>query len=189
MEQKEFLAYALRTSRNQAGMSQEYVAYELGVARKTIQNWEKGISEPTIDQALSWFRVLKISPLPYLFRYVYPEMENISSNDHVEVLRKSLLSFVEAMPEEAVRQLLYLFYGDHGSSPRAVLNMVTAHLQTPMRDRVVAGSVILKNYELANKQDAITGKDHIQPDVELLRKAIEKGEQAAVSNENTYAPM
>lgn len=189
MEQKEFLAHALRQSRNLSGLSQEYVSFELGVARKTVQNWEKGVSEPTIDQALNWFKTVKVSPLPYLFQYVYPQMENISSADHIEELRKSLMLMVEAMPEEAVRQVLYLFYGDHGSAPRAVLNMVTAHLQTPMRDRVVAGSVILKNYEMAKKQGNITDENHVQPDVELLRHAINKGEEAAVANEDCYVPV
>lgn len=141
----DFLSRTLRETRVLKGRSQEFMALELGLARKTVQNWEKGVSVPSIAQALQWFRVLEMSPLPYLFQYVYPEMEGLSGEDEDHRLREALHKLVDEIPVEGMRQLLYLFYGDHGSSPRAVMNMVTAHLQTPMHDRVTAGSVILKN--------------------------------------------
>lgn len=183
---RNYLTCILCQTRAQAGKSQEYMALEMGVARKTIQNWEKGASAPNIDQMIMWFKILNISPLPYLFQYVHPEMEKISSKDDVEHLRKSLVKLISDMPAEGVRQLLYLFYGDHGSSPRAVLNMITAHLHTDMKDRVTVGNVVLKNYEVAMKRDAITGKGHVLPDVEFLRESIELGEKAAVENHDAY---
>lgn len=181
-----FLAKTLRETRTKQKRSQEYMALEMGIARKTVQNWEKGISAPSITQTMDWFRILQVSPLPYLFQYVYPEMENISSKDEDEKLRKSLLTLIEQLPPEGIRQLLYLFYGDHGSSPRAVLNMLTAHLQTPMRDRVTASSIILKNYQIAQKQNTITSNEHVQPDLSTLQKAIQKGENAAIEGSETY---
>lgn len=183
---KEYLANILGRVRVEKRCSQEQMALELGVARKTVQNWEKGVSEPTIHQAISWFEVLAVSPLPYLFQYMYPDMEGISSADADEHLRQMLFNLLTELPPEGVRQLLYLFYGNHGSSPRAVLNMVTAHLQTSMRDRVTAGSVILKNYEIAQKKDTVAKKEHVQPNVELLRDAIKKGEEAVVGDEEAY---
>lgn len=186
MEREGFLATSLKKSRQLAGKSQEYMSLEMEIARKTVQNWEKGVSRPTIDQALNWFKILNISPLPYLFQYVYPEMEGISSDHNIVELRKALRTLLEVLPDDGVRQLLYLFYGDHGSSPRAVLNMVTAHLQTEMKDRVSAGSLILKNYEIASKKGTITGENHVKPNVELLKKAIELGENAAVEDYGAY---
>lgn len=177
---------ALRESRGRTNRSQEFMALELGVARKTIQNWEKGSSEPTIEQAIQWFRVLGISPLPYLFQIVFPDMERISSSDEEAKLRRSLEDMIDELPMEAVRQLLYLFYGDHGSSPRAVLNMLTAHLQTPMASRVSQGSVILKNYEMAVRRNELSDSGHIQPNTELLKEAINRGMDAAVNNDGAY---
>ena len=177
---------ALRDARAISEKSQEYMALELGVARKTIQNWEKGTSEPTIKQAIEWFRVLGVSPIPYLFQTVYPDMEGINSNHKIDNLRSSLETLIEMLPEEGVRQLLYLFYGDHGSSPRAVLNMITAHLQTPMKDRVTNGTVVLKNYRIAERKNELTSTEHVMPNVPLLERAIELGEDAAVNNELAY---
>ena len=189
MDQKDFLAFALKESRVSSGISQEYLAFELGVARKTVQNWEKAISEPTIDQALCWFKVVNVSPLPYLFQYVYPNMEGINGKDSVEKLRDALLSLISVLPEEAVRQLLFLLYGDHGGAPRAVLNLMTAHLQTPLHDRVIAANVIIKNYEMAKEQNTLAKPLHVQPDIDFLNHAAEAGEKSAIAGNSTYAPL
>lgn len=181
-----FLARTLRETRMKKAFSQERVALEMGIARKTVQNWEKGISAPSIEQAIEWFRILEISPLPYLFQYVYPDMEKISASDDDKRIRVSLLTLLSELPPEGIRQLLYLFYGDHGSSPRAVLNLITAHLQTPIRDRVVASHIILKNYEMSQRRDENTSKDHIHPDVKLIRDAISRGEDAVLNDRETY---
>jgi len=177
---------ALRIARNLSGRSQEYMAFELGVARKTVQNWESGISEPSIGQAIVWFKTVGTSPLPYLYQIMYEDMNGICSSDDISHLKKSLGTLLDQLPEEGIRQLLYLVYGNHGSSPRAILNMVTAHLQTPMRDRVINGSVVLKNYQLAAKKKQLTDVNHVQPNVELLEKAIAMGEDADVQNKKAY---
>ena len=81
---------ALRESRNLSGKSQEYMSMELGIARKTVQNWEKGVSEPSLGQAIEWFKLLDINPLPYLFQVVYPDMDGISSGDDIATIRNAL---------------------------------------------------------------------------------------------------
>lgn len=177
---------ALRESRGATNKSQEYMALELGIARKTVQNWEKGVSEPTIKQALEWFRVLGISPIPYLFQVVHEDMDRISSVDEEKKLRDALKRMIEVIPEEGMRQLLFLFYGDHGSSPRAVLNMITAHLQTPMENRVSHGTLILKNYEIASQKGTTTGGKHIKPDVYYIKDAIERAQTASITNDSAY---
>lgn len=177
---------ALCEARRTAGKSQEYMALELGVARKTVQNWESGASEPSVTQAIEWFRVLDISPLPYFLQIVHKDIKGINAQDEPAKLRGALLKLVQELPEESVRQLLYLFYGTHGSAPRAVLNMLTAHLQVPMEDRVTNGTLILKSYELAKKRGKITELDHVQPNLQLLKKAIAMGEEAAVKEANAY---
>lgn len=180
------MAEALRTTRYESGKSQESMAWELGVARRTVQNWESGKSEPTIGQAIQWFRAVNKSPIPYLLQIVMPAFDRISGSDSEEKLRDALLLLVEELPAEGVRQLLYLFYGDHGSSPRAVMQLVTAHLQTPMKDRVTHAGVITHNYELAKKKGTIARPDHIQPDLAFLKQAIRAGEDAVVKDAAEY---
>lgn len=177
---------ALRLSRARSGKSQEYMALELEIARKTVQNWEKGVSEPTIKQAIEWFKVIGQSPIPYLFQVVHENMDGLSSEDDIDSLRTSLINLLNYLPEEGVRQLLFLFYGNHGSSPRAVMNMVTAHLQTPMKDRVTNGTVILKNYDIANLKHNLTSENNIKPNRDFLLRAIELGEDAVINDNEAY---
>lgn len=180
------IAEALKEARDISGKSQEYMALELEVARKTVQNWEKGISEPTLGQAVSWFKAINVSPIPYLIQVVHTDMDGISAKDDIGKLRQSLHQLLDEIPEEGIRQLLYLFYGSHGSSPRAALNMLTAHLQTPLKDRVVQGHLVLKNYEIANKKGLNTAANHVQPNIKLLKEAIAKGEEADIKNAEAY---
>lgn len=176
----------LRSTRYESGKSQEFMALELGVARRTIQNWESGVSEPGISQAINWFQVIGKNPIPFLLQYLFPIMDNISAKDDMDKLRRALSRLIQELPDEGVRELLYLLYGDHGSSPVAVLNLMTAHLQTPMKDRVIHGEIIAKNYEIAKLKGTLAKPDHIQPNVELLRSAIALGEKAYLCDEKEY---
>lgn len=209
------------TSRKEAGKSQEYMALELNVARKTVQNWEKGVTSPTIHQAKLWFAALGSSPIPYLVQELYSGTESMdgllldagvgrsskvssgkaNSRDQNGgkkdsygrygqktglTDREKLKLLIDTLPEEGISQLLYLISGDHGSSPRAVLQLITAHLQTPMRDRVTQAGVIIKNYEIAHKKNLLSNKDQVQPNMKLLHKAWERGEQAVMEDEDSY---
>ena len=166
------IAEALRTTRNQSGKSQEFMALELDITRRTILNWETGVSEPSVSQAIRWFKLADKNPIPYLLQITYPDMDKISHKDDDARILASLMQLINDLPAEGVRQLMYLFFGDHGSSPRAVLQMVTAHLQTPMKDRIAHGQLVSTNYEIALKTDSIAHPDHIQPDLEFLNEAI-----------------
>lgn len=181
------IAEALRTTRNESKKSQEFMALELQVSRRTIQHWETGVSEPSIGQAIQWFRLVNKNPVPYLLQYMFPEMGDIGANNEVEKIKQSLLMLINELQPESIRQLMYLFYGDHGSSPHAVLQMLTAHLQTPMRDRVTTAGVILKNYEIAQKKGTLTKPDQVQPDLHILRIALHEGEQAFLNDANEYS--
>lgn len=184
--QRKQVAEALKRTRTENGMSQEELAEALGVGRRTIQNWEKGISGPDIVQAIQWFRVLNVNPLPYLFQTVFPTMDQISGKDDITRIRQALKLILEDLPEEGVRQLLYLFYGDHGSSPRAVMHLVTAHLQTPMKDKLSHAKAIAHDYEIAEKKGQLRGKEHVQPDMKFLNDAISEGEEAVLSDRESY---
>lgn len=186
-ESRPKLAMMLRDTRKKAGFSQEAMAYEMDVARKTVQNWEYGSSEPTAGQLLTWFEILEVNPFPYLFGYIYPDYDSLRPDDDVERLRKALLGIVSELPEEGVRQLLYILNGEHGSSSRAVINMVTAHLQTPMKDRWVHAQLIESNYEIAKHRESLTNPDNIQPNMELLDQAIQLGREAVIRDVNYYS--
>lgn len=167
------IAETLRSTRNEAGRSQEYMAFELGVTRRTILNWENGVSEPSVGQTINWFKLVNKNPIPYLLQVTYPDMDKISSKDNDAKILTALMQLINDLPAEGVRQLMYLFFGNHGSSPRAVLQMINAHLQTPMRDRIVHGQLIATDYEIARRTGTLAQPDHIKPNMEYLNACIE----------------
>lgn len=171
------IAEALRQTRNESGKSQEFMAFELGVTRRTVLNWENGVSEPSVGQAINWFKLVDKNPIPYLLQTVYPSMDKISPKDEDAKILAALMQLINDLPAEGVRQLMYLFFGNHGSSPRAVLQMVTAHLQTPMKDRIAHGQLIATNYEIALSTGTLAKPNHIQPDLATLKAAIESAKE------------
>lgn len=183
------IAEALRSSRNVAGKSQEYMAFELGIARKTILNWESGVSEPSVGQAIKWFKLVDKNPIPYLLQIVYPDMDKISYKDDDARILKSLIQIINDLPADGVRQLMYLLFGNHGSSPRAVLQMITAHLQTPMKDRISHGQLVATDYELAKRCGNLSHPNHIQPDYDCLISAIDAAKAAVEKNAKEYSTI
>ena len=179
-------------SRADAGVSQEYMALGLGVSKKTVQNWEKGISSPTLFQATEWFHLLGFNPMPYYYEFVYPDTMNqdelaIGCEVSDERVSEALNLIVSEMPMELKRELLFLFHGLHGSSPYAVMQMVLAHLQVPMKDRVSHASVILQDYEIAKELGKLVKPDNIQPRLEYLRSAVQYGRNAAINRKSGYS--
>lgn len=180
------ISEALQLTRNESGKSQEYMALELGVTRRTIINWEKGVSEPSVGQTIAWFKLVDKNPIPFLLQNVYPQMDRISPADEDAKILAALMQLINDLPAEGIRQLMYLFFGNHESSPRAVLQMVTAHLQTPMKDRIVHGQIIATNYELAMRTGTISHPDHIQPDLKCLKEEIENAKKSVEVRSSTH---
>lgn len=180
------IAEALRTTRNESKKSQEFMAFELGVTRRTILNWESGVSEPSIGQAIEWFKLAGKNPVPYLLQYTYPDMDRISPKDNDYKILTALMQLINDLPAEGVRQLMYLFFGNHGSSPRAVLQMITAHLQTPMKDRIAHGQLVATNYEIAKRTGELYRPDNVQPDLEYLNDSIASAKRAVEKKAKEY---
>lgn len=181
------IAEALRSTRNESGLSQEFMAFELGVTRRTILNWETGVSEPTVGQTVKWIKLTGKNPIPYLLQYTYPDMDKISPKDKDAKILAALMQLINDLPAEGVRQLMYLFFGNHGSSPRAILQMITAHLQTPMKDRIAHGQLVATNYEIAKRTGTLANPDNVQPDFEYLNVAIATAKTAVEKNAKEYS--
>lgn len=185
-EDKKRLSRILMLSRAESGLSQEKVALELGIAKRTVQNWERGISAPTLPQAIQWFKILKVAAMPYFLQFMFPDIEGIGPKDDDSKIRKELINLIEVLPAEGVRQLMYLFYGNHGSSPRGTMNMLTAHLQTTLKDRYNHACMILNDYKLLNDKIETTRPDHVQPNIASLEASIAQSRTAILQNQNNY---
>lgn len=174
-------------SRADAGVSQEYVAIGVGVSRKTVQNWEKGTSSPDLFQASEWFNVLGLNPLPYFLDFIFPqEVDGIRGNDEDKRINEALRQLVEQLPAAGKRQLLYMLYGNHGSSPNAVLNLMNAHLQAPLKDRIVHAAMIVENYELEKLLGNLVCPSNVQPDIGMIKTSIENARATVEKHRSGY---
>lgn len=181
------ISQVLKKSRKASGKTQDYVAQKLGVSKKTIQNWEKGITCPDLIQWEMWFTSLGQNPLPYHLSVQYPWLsDDITDLNDDSKIEEDLVQLIHNMPTIEKKELLFLMSGLHGSSWYSLLQMFTAHCHTTMQSRVAAARIILENYEMESRTGEIVCKGEIMPDTKMLSHAINQGKQAAQNNQNRY---
>lgn len=176
--------------RVKCGKSQEYMAMELGVNKKTIQNWEKGISSPSYFQSLEWFRILNVNPFPYLLSYLYPDtLRGLKGSDSNEKIEEAFNNLISSISINDKRALLYLYYGDHGSSPHSVLQLLLAHLHLPMILRINDACNVDTNYKMAKELNMLVCPDNIQPDLSDFKHSIIMALEACKDNRDSYTNL
>lgn len=165
-----------KTSRLDAGKSQEYMAKALGVSKKTVQNWEAGYASPSQIMGFKWFEALDVPALPYYLALLHDEFDGVTHNSSDEDVRKALIKLIENMDSDTVRKVLFLLYGDHGSPIQAIVDLTVAYVHTPLPARIGVADLVVTNYEIASAYKAT--QNHITPNVNYLRKSIEDGKKA-----------
>lgn len=185
-ERKKDFSLIWSRSRYDAHASQDYVADHMGFSRTRIQNWESGISSPTMEEASLYFRTLSLSPLPYYYRYVYLNSEMISGKDDDAKISALLVKIICSLPYVSKKQIYHILTGDHGSSPSIVLNLFVSHLKVNLRYRHSHASVILQNYDVEKSLGNISESDH-DPDTVLLRYSVQNAFRSIMDNINSYS--
>lgn len=174
-------------ARDKAGKSQEFMALELGVAKKTVQNWEKGISSPSFFQSLEWFRVLNINPMPYYLSILYPDkystIKNASTDEEVNAAFSVL---VEQLSINDKKAFLYFYYGEHGSPANTLIQLLLAHAHTPLQTRITQAILTYNLYEMEKERDNLICTDAILPDLDTLSKSIMRARLSAIQHEYGY---
>lgn len=173
-----------------AGKSQEYMALELGVAKKTVQNWEKGLSSPSFFQSLEWFRILNTNPFPYYMDVLYPDkIAGVKASDSDEKIEEAFNSLIQNISINDKRALLYLYYGKHGSSPHSVIQVMLAHLHLPMTLRINNACNVDTNYKMAKELNMLVCPDNIQPDLSDFKRSIVMALEACKDNRDSYSNL
>lgn len=181
------MSNVLSQTRYDAGISQQKMADMLSVSKKTIQNWESGYSEPLFSQLFMWFEVIDLQPQPYLLKLLYQNEFKKNTVDFTEKdVDNALIALLPSMSVELKKEILYLFYGRHGSSPDSVMEMVTAHLHTPLRHRINISEEIITNYEIAYSMGEVIEPKEAVPDIEKLKKATSNARDAILKKKNSY---
>lgn len=173
-------------SRYKGEKSQEFVAERLGVSRKTVQNWERGTSEPNITQIFEWFRVLGLNPVTFLFDYAFPnEFRNLGSKSEEDV-DQMFDTLAKNLSKDDKLAILFLYTGEHGSSPSSIIQMILAHLHNPLRDRIPIASNILTIYKMNRRMNRIICEEFPLPDENRLERSIQNAIASVVEDAKGY---
>lgn len=176
-----------RLSREASGKSQDYVAKKLGVSRKSIQNWESGVTTPTLSMTFEWFDAIGVPMYPYFMSILHPiEIEGISYNTDEGKLRKALDVYVKEMPDNMIAESLFLFFGKHGSSPEGVLEMITAYLHLPLPMKIAIAQNIYVTYEMCEVTNILGNPNDVKPNAETIRICADIAKDAVVNGKDSY---
>lgn len=176
----------IKKARIESGKSQEYVAKKMGVTKKTIQNWECGYSSPSVTMCMSFFDAIGLQPLPFFLQLLYGEFNDISPKSADKMIEHTLIERIKICSPQEKRKLLFLLYGDHGSSTHGILEMITAHLHVPLKDRLNVAQNVILNYEIAQKQGTVLNNEHVMPDIDFLKSAFDNAYSSVVENKTSY---
>ena len=135
---KRFAEIRLR-SRAEAGITQEAMAMELGVSKKTIQNWERGLSFPNAFQIFEWFEVLGKNPIPYMLAYQYPSNADLDAKFH---------GYMNVVKKENRERLVELYESNSNELWSICLQCSLIFTMIDDKTRILIMSQLLKAYEL-----------------------------------------
>ena len=189
-ERRKRFAQVWSVSRQDAGKTQEEMAKGLGISKKTVQNWENGVTFPDLFTGCEWFRVLGMNPLPYYLAYLFPEFfDSIDPEDGDETIGEALDFLVQNLTAKEKRELLYLMAGRHGSPWYSLLQLFTAHCHLSLRSRVAVATQVLEAYELEQSLGELVCTRNVAPDVTILRDSVEQAKKAVVSRTKGYTTI
>lgn len=181
-----FLALARANSQKKPTL--EETAMFMGVSRNTIANWETGNSVPNLLQIEDLERFYGYNPAARLCRLQNPELyEGLEENPDSNQARAALVDYISnVLPDLLVSQLSFLFFGDHGSDPFAVLQEMTATLQSLLSFRYVTVMNVITGYEMTMGMGKINCPNEVQPNMKILLDAAEAGQAAAIKGLQSY---
>lgn len=184
------VAKALEMARTKAGLSQEKLAKRLGISKPTVASRERGTSPVTLPEIFKWCVACRIPARRCMDACIYPGLLDYLQEDiSTEEKRQILHAAVDEMSNYEVDGWLYLYYGDHGSDPMAVLTEVLANLHTPLRDRVSIVNAIIGYYEMAQSTKTDPDPNGTQPVMDVVRQARDCGTAAAKNLDDAYSMM
>lgn len=162
-------AKLMREARQRHNVSQMFIADSLNITRKTVQNWENGATAPTVPQVIAWFTLLGESPMPAFLSYMYPDT-TFTAKDSFSASDCFYNNF-RHLTSEAIDMLGYICKGKHGSSPHALLNLITAYCHLPLRCKIQTSGSIVDQYRIALEYGDLNTLNCILPNIDCIRQA------------------
>ncbi len=176
-------------SRADAGKSQEFMALGIGVSKKTIQNWEKGLSSPNFFQATEWFHLLGINPRKYFLEFLYPNLFSDRNSNNEIKLDEILINIIKNFSIAEKEQLIHIMTGNHGSSWLALLQLFLIYCQISFQARATIARSILENYEIEKATGQLVNPNESKIDLDLLDSAILQCKTTAKNKDSGYSTL
>lgn len=82
-----------------------------------------------------------------------------------------------------------MYYGEHGSSPHSVMQLILAHLHLPMTLRINDACNVDTNYKMAKELDMLVCPDNIQPDLSDFKRSTLMALEACKANRDSYTNL
>lgn len=183
------IAKLLSEARKRAGATQEETAELLFVSARTVQRWETGEKQPTLEEFISWYRALGLNWFRDVLRLAYPELYSNfdGSNADVEQRRNGLFHYLADCPPGEVDKIAFLIFGQHGSDWPSMLDEYVANAHCSMRSRAAVCRLVIENYELEAATGDLVDPDTAKPNIGNLRSAHIAGQKAAQLKRGEYS--
>ncbi len=183
------IAKLLSEARKRAGATQEETAELLFVSARTVQRWETGEKQPTLEEFISWYRALGLNWFRDVLRLAYPELYSNfdGSTADVEQRRNGLFKYLADCPPGEVDKIAFLIFGQHGSDWPSMLDEYVANAHCSMRSRAAVCRLVIENYELEAATGDLVDPDTAKPNIGNLRSAHCAGQKAAQLKRGEYS--
>lgn len=183
------IAKLLSEARKRAGATQEETAELLFVSARTVQRWETGEKQPTLEEFISWYRALGLNWFLDVLRLAYPELYSNfdGSAADVEQRRNGLFKYLADCPPGEVDKIAFLLFGAHGSDWPSMLDEYVANAHCSMASRAAVCRLIIDNYELESVTGDLVEPEKAVPNMQNLHIAHEAGRNAAFLKKNEYS--
>ncbi len=183
------IAKLLSEARKRAGATQEETAELLFVSARTVQRWETGEKQPTLEEFISWYRALGLNWFRDVLRLAYPELYSNfdGSIADVEQRRNGLFKYLADCPPGEVDKITFLLFGAHGSDWPSMLDEYVANAHCSMASRAAVCRLIIDNYELESVTGDLVEPEKAVPNMQNLHIAHDVGREAAFLKKNEYS--
>ena len=173
-------------SRTTANKSQDELSDTLCVSKRTVQNWESGISCPDIIDFCRWFEYLQEEPISYILDLLLPAEKHRQDEAQRINLINAIRKLAIDLDTPELEQLYFIAGETHGSSFKSLLHLFSAHCHTSMKSRVSTARLISQNFELDKALNELVTPDVAIPDFSMLVASITGGESAVANHQKNY---
>ena len=174
------LAFLVRNAREQAHLTRQELADKLGISKRTIDNWESGVSRPIADSLLDVYEACNAEIAKAIIT-----ADSYDAESDIEVVRQRVITYLRTIADDdMIRQLDYNLLSSHGSIAKAQVNLCTAYNHFNKDDKYDVCRTIIGKYKLKQDLGKLINMGEPLPDIEYLEKVCHDVREELIRNES-----